>query len=145
MSDAGERVLLARVTEDDLSVAHCSSLVHRVTAGAVVTFEGVVRDHDDGRGVTALEYEAHPSATEVIAAVAAEVAATHPEVVIAVEHRTGALTIGDVALAAAVSSAHRAESFAACAVLIDEIKARVPIWKKQDFTDGTAEWVASLG
>ncbi|RPE76200.1 MULTISPECIES: molybdenum cofactor biosynthesis protein MoaE [unclassified Frondihabitans] len=139
------RVLLARVTADPLSVAACSALVHEATAGAVVTFEGVVRDHDDGRGVAALEYEAHPSASDVLAGVAADIARAHPEVAIAVEHRTGPLGIGDVALAAAVSSAHRAEAFAACALLIDEIKARVPIWKKQDFTDGTSEWVASLG
>ncbi|GAA4267671.1 molybdenum cofactor biosynthesis protein MoaE [Frondihabitans peucedani] len=144
-SSADDRVLLARVTLDELSVSACSTLVHRATAGAVVTFEGVVRDHDDGRGVSALEYEAHPSATEVIRAVAVDVASRHPEVAIAVEHRTGPLTIGDVALAAAVSSAHRAAAFAACAELIDEIKARVPIWKKQDFTDGSSEWVASLG
>ncbi|KQQ26748.1 molybdenum cofactor biosynthesis protein MoaE [Frondihabitans sp. Leaf304] len=139
------RVLLARVTADPLSVAACSTLVHEATAGAVVTFEGVVRDHDDGRGVAALEYEAHPSASDVLAGVAADIARAHPEVAIAVEHRTGPLGIGDVALAAAVSSAHRAEAFTVCALLIDEIKARVPIWKKQDFTDGTSEWVASLG
>lgn len=142
MTDA---VLLARVTADELSVARCAELVGRASAGAVVTFEGVVRDHDDGKGVTALEYEAHPSATDVIALVALEIAAAHPTVVIAVEHRTGALGVGDVALACAVSSAHRAEAFAACAALVDEVKARVPIWKKQDFVDGSSEWVASLG
>ncbi|GAA4671535.1 molybdenum cofactor biosynthesis protein MoaE [Frondihabitans cladoniiphilus] len=140
-----ERVLLSRVTADPVSVAACSDLVSASTAGAVVTFEGVVRDHDDGRGVVALEYEAHPTAMEVITRVAAEVAAAHPTVAVAVEHRVGPLRVGDVALACAVSSAHRAEAFAACAALIDEVKAQVPIWKKQDFTDGTSEWVASLG
>lgn len=140
-----ERVLLARVTAEPISVATSSDLVQRASAGAVVTFEGVVRDHDDGRGVTALEYEGHPSATAVIAEVAREVAVEHPAVVIAIEHRIGPLAVGDIALACAVSSAHRAEAFAACAALVDEVKARVPIWKKQEFDDGTSEWVASLG
>jgi molybdopterin synthase catalytic subunit len=143
--DAAHRILLARVTAEALSVDRCSRLVHEASAGAVVTFEGVVRDHDGGRSVVALEYEAHPSATAVLAAVAAEIGHEHPEVSIAVEHRTGPLGVGDVALAAAVSSAHRAEAFAACSDLIDRIKERVPIWKKQDFTDGSSEWVASLG
>ncbi|BDZ49583.1 hypothetical protein GCM10025867_18240 [Frondihabitans sucicola] len=139
------RVLSARVTDSPLSIAAVSDLVHAATAGAVVTFEGVVRDHDGGRGVTALEYEAHPTATDVLREVALDIAMRHPAVALAVEHRTGALAVGDVALAAAVSSAHRAEAFAACAELVDEVKARVPIWKKQDFVDGSSEWVASLG
>ncbi|MCU1528616.1 MAG: molybdenum cofactor biosynthesis protein MoaE [Frondihabitans sp.] len=138
-------MLVARVTVDPVSVGGCAELVGSAAAGAVVTFAGVVRDHDGGRDVAALEYEAHPTATEVIRAVACEIAQAHPAVSIAVEHRTGALLVGDVALACAVSSAHRAEAFAACAALVDEVKARVPIWKKQDFTDGTSEWVASLG
>jgi molybdopterin synthase catalytic subunit len=139
------RVLLARVTLEPLSIARAADLVHAASAGAVVTFEGVVRDHDDGRGVTALEYEGHPTATSVLREVALDVAARHPGVTIAVEHRTGALVVGDIALAAAVSSAHRADAFEACARLVDEVKARVPIWKKQDFADGSSEWVASLG
>jgi len=147
MTDAAapDRVLLARVTLDELSVERCETLVSTPTAGAVVTFAGVVRDHDGGRGVAALEYEAHPTATDVLARVAAEVASEHPAVLIAAEHRTGALVVGDIALACAVSSAHRAEAFVACAALVDAIKASVPIWKKQDFTDGSSEWVASLG
>ncbi|ROQ38564.1 molybdopterin synthase subunit MoaE [Frondihabitans sp. PhB188] len=142
---AESSVLQARVTSDVLGVSDCADLVRRAHAGAVVTFEGVVRDHDGGREVAALEYESHPTAGDVMAEVAAEVAKAHPGVHIAVEHRVGALMIGDVALAAAVSSAHRAEAFAACGALVDEIKKRVPIWKKQDFADGSSEWVASLG
>jgi molybdopterin synthase catalytic subunit len=142
---AADRVLLARVVDEALSVADCSSLVASRASGAVVTFEGVVRDHDEGRGVTALHYEAHPNATEVIREVALSIAAAHPEVRVAVEHRYGDLVIGDVALACAVSSAHRAEAFAACSALVDEVKARVPIWKRQEFSDGSDEWTASLG
>jgi molybdopterin synthase catalytic subunit len=110
-----------------------------------VTFAGVVRDHDEGRGVVALSYSAHPSASEVIGAVALEVARAHPAVVLAVAHRVGDLGIGDVALACAVASAHRAEAFAACAALVDEVTTKVPSWKEQAFDDGTSEWVASIG
>lgn len=140
-----ERVRLARVTAEPLSVAACSALVAGPASGAVVTFEGVVRDHDDGRGVTALHYEGHPSAADVLHRVAAAVAERWPAVTIAVEHRTGDLVVGDVALACAVASAHRADAFAACAALVDDLKAEVPIWKRQAFTDGTDEWTASLG
>ena len=142
---AADRVLLARVVDVTVSVAECSALVTSRASGAVVTFEGVVRDHDEGRGVEALHYEAHPTATDVIREVALSVAEAHPEVAIAVEHRYGDLVVGDVALACAVASAHRAEAFAACAALVDEVKARTPIWKRQEFTDGSDEWVASLG
>ncbi|WP_423922987.1 molybdenum cofactor biosynthesis protein MoaE [Frigoribacterium sp. 2-23] len=140
-----DRVLRARVGDAPLSVTECSALVASRASGAVVTFEGVVRDHDEGRGVTALHYESHPSAGDVMRETALAVAAAHPAVRIAVEHRVGDLEIGDVALACAVSSAHRAEAFAACAALVDEVKARVPIWKRQEFTDGSEQWVASLG
>ena len=139
------RVLLAEVVSTALSATECSVIVASRASGAVVTFEGVVRDHDEGRGVTALHYEAHPNATDVIREVALSIAAAHPEVRVAVEHRYGDLEIGDVALACAVSSAHRAEAFAACAALVDEVKARVPIWKRQEFADGSDEWTASPG
>ncbi|HEY4267942.1 MAG TPA: molybdenum cofactor biosynthesis protein MoaE [Galbitalea sp.] len=142
MSDG---VVLAAVRADALSLDECSDVVAGPTAGAVVTFAGVVRDHDGGRQVVALEYEAHPSAEETLRAVADEIGQSHPGTRIAIVHRTGALVVGDLALACAVSSAHRAEAFAACSALIDEVKARVPIWKEQRFDDGTSEWVGSLG
>lgn len=138
-------VAFATVTAEKISLADCSRAVESSHAGAVVTFEGVVRDHDEGRGVSRLAYTAHPSAGAVIAEVAAEIAAAHPTVRIAAAHRTGELGIGDVALACAVASAHRAEAFAACAELVDTIKSRVPIWKEQAFSDGSSEWVAALG
>ncbi|WP_246656711.1 molybdenum cofactor biosynthesis protein MoaE [Dactylosporangium vinaceum] len=120
--------------------AHERAVAHPA-AGAVVSFAGVVRDHDGGRGVVELEYEGHPSAAGVLAEVAAEIAADPAVRGIAVSHRIGRLEIGDVALAAAVSTAHRAEAFALCARLVDEVKARLPIWKRQVFTDGEEEWV----
>jgi molybdopterin synthase catalytic subunit len=134
--------LIARVLDEPLSVAEHEQAVADRGAGAVVSFSGVVRDVDGGRSVTELEYVGHPSAEQVISELAAEFAA-RPEVrAVAVSHRVGLLGIGDVALACAVSAAHRGEAFRACAELVDEVKARLPIWKRQVFADGEEEWVA---
>ena len=138
-------VLFARVDDTPITIEECTDAVGDATAGAVVSFAGVVRNHDEDRGVTWLRYSAHPSAQTVLEEVAREVALAHPGCRIAAAHRVGDLGIGDVALACAVASAHRAEAFAACAALVDQIKARVPIWKEQGFTDGSTEWVAALG
>lgn len=108
--------------------------------GACVLFEGVVRDHDHGRGVTALAYSAHPDAANALEAVVREVEQEFGVTAWA-EHRVGDLVVGDVALVAACASAHRAEAFAACGALVDRIKVRVPVWKHQQFTDGSTEWV----
>jgi molybdenum cofactor synthesis domain-containing protein len=136
------QVLRAEISESPITVEEHAALVADDAAGAVVTFAGVVRDHDGGKGVLDLDYEGHPSAKAVIEEVAAEVAARHRGVrALAVSHRIGALSIGDVALACAVAAEHRREAFAACADLVDEVKARLPIWKHQSFSDGTDEWV----
>lgn len=142
---AGGPVLIARVDETPITVDECTDAVADATAGAVVSFAGVVRNHDEDRGVLWLRYSAHPSAQTVLDEVAGEVALAHPGCRIAAAHRVGDLGIGDVALACAVASAHRAEAFAACAALVDAIKQRVPIWKEQGFSDGSTEWVAALG
>ena len=137
-------VLRAEVGEDPLDVAEHAALVDQAAAGAVVTFAGVVRDHDGGRAVRGLEYSAHPTAGKVVAEVAADVAARATGVrAIAVSHRIGPLGIGDVALACAVAADHRKEAFAACAELVDEVKRLLPVWKHQLFADGTDEWVGS--
>lgn len=134
-------VVRSQVTEAVLDVAEHEAAVAHPAAGAVVSFAGVVRDHDGGRGVSRLVYEAHPSAADVVAAVAADIASDPAVYAVAVSHRIGPLEVGDVALAAAVSTAHRADAFTACARLVDEIKARLPVWKHQLFADGTDEWV----
>jgi molybdopterin synthase catalytic subunit len=134
--------LLARVVDAPLSVAEHEDAVADKAAGAVVSFAGVVRDHDGGRSVTELEYVGHPTAQQVLEELAQEFAARDDVRAVAVSHRVGLLGIGDVALACAVSSAHRGQAFAACAELVDEVKARLPIWKRQVFTDGAEEWVA---
>ena len=137
-------VVLAVVGEEPLDVAQHAELVDRAAAGAVVTFAGVVRDHDGGRPVTGLAYSAHPTAGRVVAEVAAEVAARAEGVrAIAVSHRIGPLAVGDVALACAVAADHRRAAFETCAELVDEVKRLLPVWKHQVFTDGTDEWVNS--
>jgi molybdopterin synthase catalytic subunit len=141
MTKANGTVTLCAVVDETLDLAEHERAVADERAGAVVSFQGVVRDHDHGRGVTLLEYEGHPGAADVLREVAAEIAADPAVYAVAVSHRIGTLKIGDVALVASVSTAHRADAFAACARLVDEAKARLPIWKRQVFTDGTDEWV----
>ena len=135
------QVRRADVSDAPIAVEDVRTLAADDTAGAVVTFSGDVRDHDHGRSVARLEYEGHPTAAAVIAEVAQEVAARHDVIAIAVSHRVGPLQIGDSALVAAVSAAHREEAFRACADLVDEVKHRLPVWKHQVFTDGSDEWV----
>jgi molybdopterin synthase catalytic subunit len=137
-------VLRAVVTDQPISLAEHEELVSHQAAGAIVGFVGVIRDHDDGRGVSRLEYSAHPSAAQVFADVVAEVAEQSTGVrAVAASHRIGALQIGEAALVAAVAADHRQAAFATCAQLVDTIKARLPVWKHQFFDDGTEEWVGS--
>jgi molybdenum cofactor synthesis domain-containing protein len=134
----------ATVTGEPISVDEHAALVAGAAAGAVVTFAGVVRDYDHGRGVRELEYVGHPSAADVVAEVLTDLAKRHGAAgvrAIAASHRVGTLAIGDVALAVAVAAEHRADAFAACAEIVDEVKRRLPVWKRQTFTDGTEEWV----
>ncbi|MDJ0350065.1 molybdenum cofactor biosynthesis protein MoaE [Cryobacterium sp. PH29-G1] len=133
----------ARVTESLLDVGEHVSAVSGPEHGAVVTFIGQVRDHDpDAVGrVTGLDYSAHPDAGRIIGEIADRVRAEHPLVVLAVSHRIGHLEVGDLALVAAVASAHRGDAFAACESLVESVKAEVPIWKKQYELDGTHSWV----
>jgi molybdopterin synthase catalytic subunit len=137
-------VLRAIVTDQPISLAEHEELVSNQAAGAVVGFVGMIRDHDDGRAVTRLEYSAHPSAEQVFAEVITEVAEQSAGVrAVAASHRIGVLQIGEAALVAAVAADHRQAAFATCARLVDTIKARLPVWKHQFFDDGTEEWVGS--
>lgn len=109
--------------------------------GAVVTFDGVVRDHDGGQGVAKLIYSAHPSAQLEIEAVTARISAAHPHVRLWCTHRTGTLSIGDLAFVVIAASAHRREAFEAASQLADAVKAEVPIWKEQELSAGGTQWV----
>ena len=133
-------VAIARIRADPIDLATHIDAVSADENGAVASFLGVVRDHDGGRAVTALHYEAHPDAEAVLREAAAQIVRTH-RVSVAVSHRVGSLAIGDIALVATVSAPHRGPAFAAVAALVDTVKATVPIWKRQEFADGAAQWV----
>lgn len=131
------------IREEPLSADELREVVSDPDCGGVVVFVGTVRAHDAGRGVTRLAYDAHPSAPDVLRQVAEKVAADIPVRALAVEHRVGVLDVGDIAVVAAASAEHRAEAFTAAQRLIDDLKATVPIWKRQDFADGGQEWVGT--
>ncbi|WP_270888411.1 molybdenum cofactor biosynthesis protein MoaE [Pedococcus sp. 5OH_020] len=134
-------VVLSEVREQPLSVDEVLDAVRHPQAGGIALFVGVVRDHDHGTAVASLDYSAHPSVVEALSQVCLAVAARHPVARVGAIHRVGHLEIGDLAVVAAVSSAHRGEAFDACRDLVDTLKTTVPIWKHQQFADGTDEWV----
>ncbi|BAS08295.1 molybdopterin synthase catalytic subunit 2 [Arthrobacter sp. Hiyo4] len=143
-------VVHAVLSAEPISVDQAIAAVESDTAGAVVSFSGVVRNHDGGKAVERLSYSAHPTAHQVMADVVARLAAEHADagtstqpVRIWAAHRVGMLEIGDPALVCAVSAAHRGQAFAVCSELVDRIKEQVPIWKEQFFADGTVEWVGA--
>lgn len=126
-----------RIRAEPLSLDELIQAVAHDGAGAISTFLGVVRDVNDGRAVTLLEYEAYGSMAEAeLGRILDELAQEVPGVRVAATHRTGALRVGDVAVACAASSAHRSEAIRACRELIDRIKARLPIWKREHGPDG---------
>jgi MoaE-MoaD fusion protein len=133
---------LARVVADRApSLDACIDAVRGGGMGGVVGFVGLVRDASQGRAVSRLEYEAYAEMAErVFHAICDEIEAQIPGVRLAVEHRTGVLGVGDVAVAMAAAAPHRGEAFRACQALIDELKKRAPIWKKETGPDGTS-WV----
>ena len=152
---AGVTVTLAEIRESPLSVDEVLSSVADARAGGTCLFVGTVRNHDAKGGasgaaageqtekerVLELDYSAHPQAAEVTRALAERLAADGRSVRIGVVHRVGRLDIGDLAVVVAVSAEHRGEAFDVCRELIDELKATVPIWKHQQFADGSDEWV----
>jgi molybdopterin synthase catalytic subunit len=119
--------------------------VLRRSDGAYVLFEGVVRDHHEGKAVESIFYDAYrPMAEKEIESIVREVQTQFPDVALAVVHRLGHLIVGDASIAIVAASPHRAESFAACRLVIDRIKETVPIWKKERGPDGE-EWVGWQG
>lgn len=167
-TDQAFEVVHAVLSAEPISVDQAIAAVESETAGAVVSFSGVVRNHDGGRQVERLSYSAHPTAHQVMADVVARLVAEQvagpaagqaagpsggqpgtpapaQPVRIWAAHRIGMLEIGQPALVCAVSAAHRGQAFAVCSDLVDRIKEQVPIWKEQFFTDGTVEWVGAGG
>jgi molybdopterin synthase catalytic subunit len=141
MSDTAK--LTVSISDQPLSVDDVLRAVTLPGAGGTVLFIGTVRDHDGGKGVSALAYSAHPSALDLMREVVAGVAAEFPGTHLAASHRVGDLVVGDLAVVVAAGAAHREQAFLAARELIDRIKARVPIWKHQTFLDGTEEWVGA--
>ena len=129
------------VTQEQLSITEYSSHVESNSIGAIVTFAGNVRNHDRGREVLSLRYEIHPSAQEVMERVVRQVLEGQNVLRVSLAHRYGEIPIGECAFIVAVSAAHREAAFAACSELVDQVKAQIPIWKYQVFTDGSDEWV----
>lgn len=134
---------MAEVRAEPLSVDEIQAAAADPAAGAIALFIGVVRDHDQGRGVTALSYSAHPTAQTELARVADKIAASYGVLSVAVTHRIGDLQVGDLAVVVGVGAQHRDVALRACHALIDDLKASVPIWKHQFFTSGDSEWVHS--
>jgi molybdopterin synthase catalytic subunit len=138
-------VRLVDVRDKALSVDEVLAAVSDPRAGGVALFVGTVRDEDGGRAVETLEYEAHPGVVSVMRELAAAIAARPEVVAVAAVHRVGLLAIGDLAVVVAASCGHRHEAFAAGQQLIDDVKEKAPIWKRQVFRDGEVEWVGAEG
>ncbi|MFD9844271.1 molybdenum cofactor biosynthesis protein MoaE [Streptomyces sp. JL1001] len=142
-SPGGDSIRLLDVRDSPLSLDEVYAAVGDDAAGGTALFVGTVRDHDNGRPVTYLDYSAHPGAGAELRRVAEKVAADFPVRALAAVHRTGRLAVGEIAVVAAVSCAHRAEAFAACERLVEDLKHEVPVWKHQIFADGDEEWVGA--
>jgi molybdopterin synthase catalytic subunit len=136
---------MPHLSESPFEPADLLASIRRDGDGGLALFVGVVRDHNDGRRVTHLEYSAYiPMAEKELDRIAAELATAWPGARVAFRHRLGSLSVGDVAVAVAASAPHREEAFAACRAGIEAIKARVPIWKKEFGPDGSS-WVEPCG
>ena len=129
------------LTDREIFLADFVSQVEANDSGAIATFSGNVRSIDHGKEVSSLSYEIHPQTESTLIEVVNEVVSRHKVAKASVAHRYGEIPIGESAFIVAVSAEHRAEAFAACTEIVDEVKARIPIWKHQVFTDGTDEWV----
>jgi molybdopterin synthase catalytic subunit len=132
---------VAFLTDSPLDLGALVADVAADDRGGIASFIGMVRDHHQGRAVQALEYSAYAPMAEAECARIVEETERRWLVRVALRHRVGMLEIGDAAVAIAVAGAHRDEAFAACRHVIEEVKRRVPIWKRERYSDGTVEWV----
>lgn len=136
---------MLRIVRERIDRHAVEARVRSEHCGGVVTFLGVVRERaDDGRSVSGLQYEAFDAmAAAEFEAIADEARQRFGDVRVEAEHRVGELRVGEIAVAVCVAAAHRGEAFAACRYAIDELKRRAPIWKKELYADGGAEWKAN--
>ena len=128
------------VVDTELDSSAIAAEVENPRCGAVVTFCGVVRNHDNGREVVAIEYSAHPSAALRMRELAEQFTLRHGVHAVAAWHRVGRLEGGQTAMVVAVAAEHRGQAFTAAQALVDEIKATVPVWKCQVLADGSRSW-----
>ena len=136
---------MSYLTDEPIDPRALVESVMRSSDGAYVLFEGVVRNHHDGKAVESIFYDAYrPMAEKEIAKIVREIEAQFPDVALAVVHRLGQLVVGESSIAIVAASPHRAEAFGACRMVIDRIKETVPIWKKERGPDGE-EWVGWQG
>lgn len=143
MTDDRAAVRLVDLRETPLEVDEVLACLDDDAAGGVTLFVGRVRDHDQGKGVGGLEYSAHPTALTRLREVCERIAGEYDVHGVAAVHRVGRLEIGDAAVIVATAAAHRGQAFEASRALIDTLKQEVPIWKHQEFSDGTDEWVGT--
>ena len=133
---------MIQITENSLNPSEWKARMADVTCGAVVVFEGRVRDHHDGKAVAELRYECYkPMAMKELERIRQEAKDRWPLHDLWIAHRVGSIPLGEAAVWVGVASAHRKEAFEACAWAMDEIKLRAPIWKKETYTDGSQTWV----
>jgi len=138
------QIRLIAIRDTPLSIDEVRNAIADPAAGGEALFIGTVRDNDVDKGVTELGYSAHPTAEAELRRITESIIGKFPDIIgVAAVHRVGDLDVGDLAVVVGVSCAHRAAAFHACHALIDELKATVPIWKHQRFTDGSEEWVGS--
>ncbi|MEZ7671327.1 molybdenum cofactor biosynthesis protein MoaE [Pauljensenia sp. 20925_1_34] len=128
------------ITDDPLDSGSLIDSARRDTCGAVASFIGAVRNHDGGEGVDAIEYSAHPSASQILREIVGEFADRPGVHCIVAWHRVGHLGIGEDAMVVAVAAEHRAQAFRAVEGIVEEVKAKLPVWKKQELTDGSHNW-----
>jgi molybdopterin synthase catalytic subunit len=131
-----------KICDSSIDPAHLSMTLAHAAAGACATFEGWVRNHNEGQAVASLEYEAYAELAEAEGnRIMAEAVATFDLLAAHAVHRVGHLQIGDMAVWVGVAAAHRGPAFDACRFIIDELKARVPIWKKEHYVAGASAWI----
>ena len=130
------------IVREPIDPAHVLTLIGADQDGASLLFLGVVRDHNDGRSVGGVRYDTYEEmAAQVLAQIVEEAAGAAGTQRVAAVHRIGELEVGEVSVAIAVSSPHRAEAYEASRYIIEEIKKRLPVWKKERYSDGAEEWV----
>ena len=128
------------ITDEPLDTGALIDSARRDTCGAVASFIGVVRNHDGGESVDAIEYSSHPSSQQILRDIAVEFKDRPGVHRIVAWHRVGRLEIGEDAMVVAVAAEHRAQAFRAVETIVEDVKAKLPIWKKQELTDGSHNW-----